>query len=532
MTVMHCIRRPRSIGPLGRMATLVTALSALPIAVHPAETAEAAPSEVPIEQQVQSLVPDLEAYVDANMKAFDVPGLAIGIVAGDDLVYAKGFGVRSKGGAAVDTGTVFQIGSTSKAFLSATMAIAVDRGHISWDDRVVDLHPEFQMYDPWVTREFRVFDLLAQRSGLPPYANDPLGLLGLDRSALVRSLRSVEPVSSFRSTFAYTNITHILAGNIVAEAEGAADWQAVLQSEILDPLGMNDTSYTAAAISAAADHAEGYRYTPDGSVEVPFVELSPYEYDGAGAINSSIEDMAKWVSLQLAGGTTPDGHRLVSAENLAYTHTPKVAMNATTSYALGWAVRQTPNGSIIFHDGGTYSFGAMVVLQPDRKLGVVVLSNQTNVGMPDAVGLWAMDRLLGNPMVDHGAAALARARTGYADDLKHFARPPEPQPSPSLAPLVGNFSHPGIGEAVLEIDGDDTLLEVVATGARLHLDPWDGAVYTATLLPDAGFASIVANLNPLPLAFAQFQSGDDGMLNTLRLTFFDGEAYDLTRKEQ
>ena len=117
------------------------------------------------------------------MKAFDVPGLAIGIVSGDNLVYAKGFGVRSKsGGAPVDTQTVFQIGSTTKAFLSTTMAIAVDRGKLHWDDRIVDLDPDFQIKDPWVTREFRMFDLIAQRSGLPPYANDALGMLGLDRS--------------------------------------------------------------------------------------------------------------------------------------------------------------------------------------------------------------------------------------------------------------------------------------------------------------------------------------------------------------
>ena len=102
------------------------------------------------------------------MKAFDVPALAIGIVAGDKLIYAKGFGVRRKGGAPVDTQTIFQIGSATKAFLSATMAIAVDRAKLHWDDRVVDLDPDFQMRDPWVTREFRFFDLAAQRSGLPP----------------------------------------------------------------------------------------------------------------------------------------------------------------------------------------------------------------------------------------------------------------------------------------------------------------------------------------------------------------------------
>ena len=111
------------------------------------------------------------------------------------------------------------------------MAIAVDRGKLHWEDRIIDLDPEFQMRDPWVTREFRVFDLMAQRSGLPPYANESLIVLGFDRSAQIRSLRYVDPVSSFRTTFAYTNITHILAGRIVARAEGAADWNAVLQSE-------------------------------------------------------------------------------------------------------------------------------------------------------------------------------------------------------------------------------------------------------------------------------------------------------------
>ena len=193
----------RAISALRRLAWAVT-IVAIPIVTQPA-AAQATP-EVTVEQQVQALVPSLEHYISANMKSFDVPGLAIGIVAGDKLVYAKGFGVRNKGGAPVDTQTLFQIGSTTKAFLSTTMAIAVDRGKLHWDDRVIDLDPDFQMRDPWVTREFRVFDLMAQRSGLPPYANDFLGFLGLDRSAQIRSWRYVEPVTSFRTTFAYTNI--------------------------------------------------------------------------------------------------------------------------------------------------------------------------------------------------------------------------------------------------------------------------------------------------------------------------------------
>jgi CubicO group peptidase (beta-lactamase class C family) len=207
---------------------------------------EASKSAAPMAARITALIPDLEAYIRSGMKAYDVPGVAVGIVNGERLVYAKGFGVRSKsGGVPVDTRTVFQIGSLTKGFLAATMALLVDRGKLNWDDRVVDLHPGFQLKDPWVTREFRAFDLVAQRSGLPPQVNHLLGLSGYPEPALIRSLRHVEPVSSFRTTFAYTNVTHLLAGRIVSDLAGAPDWSAVARRELLDPLGMAQTSFTA-----------------------------------------------------------------------------------------------------------------------------------------------------------------------------------------------------------------------------------------------------------------------------------------------
>ena len=332
-------------------------------------------------------------------------------------------------------------------------------------------------------------------------------------------------MSSFRTTFAYTNITHVIAGRIVAKAEGAADWNAVLQSNILDPLGMKDSTHSVAAITAAANHARGYRYTAEGSIEVPFEDF-PYNYDGAGDINSHIEDMAKWVSLQLAGGTAQDGKRVVSAENLAYTHTPKVAINDKVSYALGWAIQQTPNGGIVEHNGGTHGFGAMVIVQLDRKLGVVVLTNQGNVGMPDAIGLWTINRLIDNPMVDHAAKSLAVAKTDYAESVKRYARPANPQPSPPLAPLAGNFTNPSFGKAVLRADGDMATFELLGSSAKLRLDAWNGGVYIATLVPEGRFTAIAANLGPLPSAFAGFQSDKDGKPSVLRLTFASGQAYD------
>lgn len=513
--------------PAGARDAALAALLGTLLAVPAALPALAAGPEEGSEARITALAPRLEAYITDGMQAFDNPGLAIGIVAGDKLVYARGFGVRKRGGAPVDTRTVFQIGSASKGFLATTMAIAVDRGKFRWDQRVVDLDPEWQLKDPWVTQEFRMFDMIAQRSGLPAYANDMLSVLGLDEAALIRSLRHVEPVSSFRSTFAYTNITHLEAGRINAKVEGLADWEAVVRKEIFEPLGMKDSSVTAEAVEAAPNHAVGHRWSPEGTAEVPFTPLFPYAYAGAGAINSTVEDMAQWLRLQLADGTI-GGKRIVSAENLAATRMARVAMSDKAAYAMGWVNLSTPNGTIIWHNGGTPSFGAYVGLLPDRKIGVVVLTNEANNGLPDAIGAWTLDRLLGNPDVDHVVNALKNAREGAAKEAALWAKPANPRPFPPLGPLAGSFTHPGIGKVAVTEDGD-TLAMAFPGGAVLRLTPWDGGIFTASLAPTGRFAPMVQNLGAGPTAFAQFQMDPNGKLGILRLTANDGQSYEFKR---
>jgi CubicO group peptidase (beta-lactamase class C family) len=508
---------------------LIAATLAGVYSLNIARAEEAYKPEAPMEPRVKALIPDLEAYIQSGMNAFDAPGLAIGIVTGDRLIYAKGFGVRSKTtGAPVDSRTVFQIGSVAKTFLATTIAIAVDRGKLHWGDRVVDLDPEFQLKDPWVTREFRVFDLMAQRSGLPPYANDMVGMLGADEAAMIRSLRHVEPVSSFRSTFAYTNITHLEAGRIVAKLAGQSDWNAVLARELLEPLGMTDSSYTADAISAAANHAEGYRWTPAGTIAVPFFYV-PYVFGGAGDINSTVEDTARWIRLLLANGTF-EGRRIVSPENLAVTRTARVAISDKMFYANGWIVMQTPNGNIVWHNGGTEGFGAMIAMSLDKDVGVIVLTNEENQGFPDAIGLWALHRLLGNPTVDHAAAALKAAKEKFADTERTFAKPANARPFPPLAPLAGSFVNPSFGKATLRLDGDALLLALQESGCQLKLEPWDGDVFSARVVPSGGFVALAENIGSLPSAFGQLQIDKEGRLNLLRLSFADGQAYEFRRE--
>jgi hypothetical protein len=149
---------------------------------------------------------------------------------------------------------------------------------------------------------------------------------------------------------------------------------------------------------------------------------------------------------------------------------------------------------------------------------------------PDAIGLWTIDRLLDNPMVDHAAKSLTRARTAYDDSVKQYARPADPQRSPPLGPLAGSFTNAGFGKAVLRTDGDVATFELLGSAAKLRLDAWNADVYTATLGPEGRFASVAANLGPLPSAFAQFQNDKNGKPTTLRLTFADGQAYDFTRE--
>lgn len=478
---------------------------------------------------VTDALPKLEAEVARGMALYGAPGLALGIVQDDRLVYAKGFGVRAKGGAPVDPSTVFQIGSTTKAFLATTLAIAVDKGALRWDDRVADLDPAFQLKDAATTREFRVFDLTSQRSGLPPYANDILTALGFSEDRLIRSLRFAEPMASFRSTFTYTNITHLAAGRMLAHVRGERDWDAVVAKDIFVPLGMTHTSTTAEAIRAARNHAEGHRWEPTGAVQVPFDPSFPYRLGPAGNVNSTVEDMSRWLRLQLADGTF-EGREIVSRDALSQTRIAKVGITPTDAYGQGWALTQTPRGRVIWHNGGTNGFGAHLGFLPDYKIGIVVLSNLQNQGLADALAMTAYDLLLGNPPTDHVATAFERAKAAAAKDEARFARPAQPRPAPDLARLVGTYENDMMGPAHLAAESGRASLTFADTGAKLALEPYDGAVFTARLVGEGRFRAVLEMGGDEPLGFLAFEPDADGALTRLVWLYDPHQTYRFLRK--
>jgi hypothetical protein len=207
----------------------------------------------------------------------------------------------------------------------------------------------------------------------------------------------------------------------------------------------------------------------------------------------------------------------------------RVAITDKLAYAMGWVVQATPNGNIVWHNGGTPSFGAYVGLLLDKGIGVVVLTNEANVGFPDAVGEWVLDRLLGNPDVDHVAAKLKAARENAEKKAKLWAEPANPRPFPPLAPRAGKFTNPAVGKVEVKQDGDALLMEF-SGGATLKLVPWDGEVFTATLVAQGAFEAMAQDLGPGPVTFAQFQIDATGALNILRLTADDGQTYEFKRE--
>jgi CubicO group peptidase (beta-lactamase class C family) len=370
---------------------------------------------------------------------------------------------------------------------------------------------------------------LAQRSGLPTFANDMLSTLGFSADWLMHSLRFVEPRTSFRSTFAYTNITHLFAGRVAAKALDAPDWNALAQREIVDPLGMRDTSFTAEAIERAPNHAVGHRWTPNGTVAIPFDPSFPYLFGPAGDINATLEDCVRWLRLQIGNGVF-EGHRLVSDENLAVTRTPKVAINNTLTYAMGWLISDTPNGRAIWHNGGTAGFSAHIGFLPAKGIGVIVLSNEQNIGFPDSVGLWVYDKLLGNPETDYAARDLAGAKAAASKEEAMYKRPAAPRSPPDLAALAGDYISDPLGAATVAAEGDELILNLKKTGARLRLDPFDGAVFTVHLVAEGRFAPIVAMRGDTPIGLAGFEADAEGRPTQLRWTN-EGQSYRLKKRQ-
>jgi CubicO group peptidase (beta-lactamase class C family) len=413
----------------------------------------------------------VDQVVERARKEFDVPGIAVAIVKDGNVVLAKGYGVRKEGEPApVTAQSLFRIASNTKAFTTAALAMLVDERKIRWDDPVTQHMPGFQLYDPYVTREMTIRDLLTHRSGLGLGAGDlmffPPGDLGRDE--IVRRLRFIKPATSFRSAYAYDNLLYIAAGQLIPAVTGKS-WDDFVRERIFVPLGMSNTFTDVAALKKGQDVA-----TPHNTLSGKLEALPQEDMDSsapAGAIITCAADLAKWMNLQLNGGMAGTKRLFSAAQSRemwsAQTILPieelskdvPAAFAATQpnfhAYGLGWDLRDYRGKRLVGHTGSLSGYVSRTVLIPELKLGVVILTNQEVTAAHSAIANTVVDHYLGVPdagWVPAYAARLKKQHSEGEEAVKKAAgkRKPDTKPALPLVSYAGRYRDAWYGDMRIE----------------------------------------------------------------------------------
>lgn len=338
-------------------------------------------SSVLAQSPAPSAPPDLDSYVANSMKTFDVPGMAVALVKDGKILVAKGYGVRKLGDPTpVDEFTMFAIGSNTKAFTTAALATLVDEGKLAWDDPVYQRLPGFVMYDPYVSHEMTIRDLLTHRSGMGLGEGDLLFWphTTYTREEVIYKLRFMKPQSSFRSHYAYDNLLYMTAGQIIPAVTGIS-WDDYIPRRIFAPLGMRHSVTSNKLFKPGDDYAWPHSRV-EGKLQV--IPLEDLDNAGpAGSINSCAADMAEWVQLQLNRGkfVDRDGHlfteqrskEMWTPQTILPTGEPPAPLAALKSnfadYALGWGLRDYHGRKLVGHTGGVGGYVSRVMLVPEEK---------------------------------------------------------------------------------------------------------------------------------------------------------------------
>jgi CubicO group peptidase (beta-lactamase class C family) len=428
---------------------------------------------------------DFERRVEAARTHIGVPGMAVAIVENDQVTFARGFGVRALGKPErVDADTIFPTGSTGKAVTVAALAILVDEGRISWDDKVTDRLPGFQMYDPWVTREMTIRDLLVHRSGLGLGEGDLLFVprTGLTRAESVRRLRYLKPATSFRSGFAYDNVLYMVAGQLIESVTGET-WEKFVAERVLKPAGMLHSTSDEAARFATANRAQPHARMNGGLRGAGDQELLDEREElgrnaaPAGGLAVSANDMARWLMIQLHAGKLPGGNgRLFSEAAHAQMWRPIVlqpiaehpaALKATqplfSTYALGWDVEDYRGARLVWHGGAVFGFLTAVVLLPDKHVGFSIEINSEDGEIIRGLMYELLDHYLGLPRTDWVAKYRAEKQRRVSEALTALktqtATPARIGPSLPLERYAGTYADPWYGN-----------IEIAAVDGKLRID--------------------------------------------------------------
>jgi CubicO group peptidase (beta-lactamase class C family) len=444
---------------------------------------------------VKSALSQLDPYIRSTMDKTKVPGVAVAVIYNDQVVFLRGYGVRKIGEAAqIDPDTVFELASVSKPLASTVLASLVGQGKISWDDKIADLEPGFQLSSAETTREVAIRDFLSHRSGLATESGDILESLGYSRPQILYRMRYLSLPGEFRKTYAYSNFGYTTAA-IAAATKIGKTWETIAEEQLYFPLGMTSTSSRFSDYENRANKAALHiflngqpvnRFVRDADAEAP-----------AGGASSSARDLAQWVRLQLDGGKW-NGKQLIDANALGETHKAQVCRVAADPakpnecpgdqyYGLGWNVGKYAEGHAMFSHSGAFFLGAStsVYIIPEEHIGVLALTNSMPIGLPESICLTFLDFLhYGKqqrdylPLFGHVMDQMIAESQDASADYTTLPLPATPTAAKPLTAYVGTYSNEYFGTLEVAVENNRLILRLPPRGAYYELSHWDADTFS------------------------------------------------------
>lgn len=462
------------------------------------------------------LISKIDLAVEKAMQEWHVPGVALGVIQDGKVIYTKGYGSRNiKANLPMTIDTVMPIGSNTKSFNAVLMAMLVDEKLVAWDKPVIHYLPDFKLVDVYATQYMTVRDLLIHNSGLPRH-DLVLFSRKFDFSTVQKALPYLYPSASFRQKFQYQNMMYIMASHLEEKLTGLT-WSELVKQRIFMPLNMQDTTTSLDVMAVSKNMSLPYRYENSATLAIDFDNLD--NSAGAGSINSSVQDMLKYVQFRL-NKEVVNGKSLLSddqARQIDRSQMPLgeyfASMNIEGDYAMGMMITQHGGHTLYAHGGGVPGFTSAMAWLPDVKLGLVVLTNsESRTGY--AIQNTILDAVLGLPQVDHVALERGREKElkksqRAAEDEFMRARVKNTSPSRPLDAFVGDYMHPAYG--VVSIRSVPKGLEIELGKFRVFLSHYHYDVFYASTGPNNYLSD---TLKSRPIAFL---ANDSGVIDRISL---------------
>ena len=413
----------------------------------------------------QEKLNEIDSLMSKALETLRIPGFAVGIVVDGQVAFTKGYGVRNYSDQSpVSENTLFAIGSCSKAFTTFALGQLVDEGSISWDDPVIKHLPEFRLHDIHATHHLTIRDLVTHRSGLPRH--DFVWFNSkFPRHEILNRLQYLEPTYDLREKFQYNNLMYAVAGLVIERVSGQS-WEEFVGDRIFKPLGMTRSNFAVEQSQKSDDFATPHTEKNEQIEVIPFRELS--NIGPAGSINSTAENMARWVQLQLSQGDF-QGEHLINAETLKDMHVVHMPVPSQMiagmfgfGYGLGWFTGLHKGHYVVAHGGGIDGFISEVLLFPEEKIGVVVLTNSDSHFLFSHTAALEIANLLVGKESDEWLSKLAD-KEKQMKELVEKAGDTQGPISESIAfrsseQYIGEFEHPGYGVIRISLDGDELVV--------------------------------------------------------------------------